>query len=90
MESKILLTPLFPMELSPTETHPPVPLMETLKRVDGRKTVFLIETVYKKTVLYLMSIISIYMLVFRRETVRSEFGMVVCRVPSTATPPGGI
>jgi hypothetical protein len=64
--------------------------METVKRTDAGKTVSLIETVYQKTVLYLMSLISIYNHLFRRGMMNFRSVVGSSRVPSTAIPPGGI
>jgi hypothetical protein len=93
IQSNIYLTLPLPMELSPTKTRPQSPLMELLKREIVEKTVSLKETVYKKTVLLHMSLISIYKLLFRREMtkmmkIKSVIGII--RVPSSGIGCGGV
>jgi len=83
-------TVVFPMELLPTERPREDPAMELQKREDAGKTVFVIKTVLGKTVLYHMSLTSIYNYLIRRELL--NFGSVVGRigVPSPAAPSGGM
>jgi len=71
-------------------THTVLPLMELLKRDNAGKTVSLIETVYRKTVLYPMLLTCIYTYLIRREMRKMNGQVEIMEFPLTAKGGEGI
>jgi len=80
-----------PMELLSDVRHTPYCRgWKLLKRIDDRKIVSMNETIFFKTVLLHMSLISIYNLLFRREMKENRSSNGIIRVPSSGVPGGGL